>query len=458
MNRQLVDIADIVNGKLQSDRSNFVVNSVSIDSRMVSSGTLFFALPGAHHDGHEFVPQVLANGGAAVVTQNLPGLDGSRLVRVPEVAAALQNLARYHRMTANVKLIAVTGSVGKTTTKDLLAALVSSQYSCLKSEGNYNNELGLPLTLLALEEEHQIAVVEMGMRGKGQIAQLAQLAHPDLAVITNIAPVHLELLGSIEAIAQAKCEVLDYLSPRGLALVNGDIPRLREEAALHDALVYSFGRGEENEVQLLKTIEVTDGLILHCRVFEETAELFVPLFAEDLALNVLVAVAVARQLNISWTNIADTLNRFAPGGRRLRTVETSGNITIIDDCYNANPLSMLVGFQVLARQQRGRQMVAILGDMMELGNLEEEGHLQVGREAAQLVDCLITVGTRAHWYAKGALQAGMPPQSIISFDTNDQVVAFIQQNVQSEAAILIKGSRSMQMEEIVTALLGRKVL
>lgn len=458
MNRQLKAIADIVNGELQARDTHFLVNSVSIDSRKSSSGTLFFALPGTHHDGHDFVPQILASGGAAVVNRSLNGLDGSRLITVPEVAQALQNLARYHRMTATVKVIAVTGSVGKTTTKDMIAALVSSQYPCLKSEGNFNNELGLPLTLLALEDEHRVAVVEMGMRGIGQIAQLAQIANPDIAIVTNIAPVHLELLGSMEKIAQAKCEVLDYLSPRGFALVNGDIPLLRDEAAKHDAVVYTFGWGEENEVRLLKVTEVAEGLILRCRVFEEEEELYVPLLAENLALNVLAAVAVGRQLDIPWTTIADTLQQFAPGGHRLRTVETSGNITIIDDCYNANPLSMLVGLQVLARQQRGRQAVAVLGDMMELGSLEQEGHLQVGREAAQLADRLITVGSRARWYAEGAIQADMPPQRIDSFDHNEEAISFIKQYIKADAVILIKGSRSMQMEGIVTALLGRKVL
>ncbi|MGE5379537.1 MAG: UDP-N-acetylmuramoyl-tripeptide--D-alanyl-D-alanine ligase [Methylocystaceae bacterium] len=456
MNRQIDEIADIISAQ-RSGRGSYTINRVSIDSRQSGPGTLFFALPGTRYDGHEFVPEVLEKGGAAVVNHLVPDVDTSRLLVVPEVAAALQNLARYHRLASEVKVIAVTGSVGKTTTKDMIAAILSSSHECLKSEGNYNNELGLPLTLLALQDEHRMAVVEMGMRGRGQIAQLAHIAAPDIAVITNIAPVHLELLGSVEKIAQAKCEVLDYLNPRGFALINGDIALLKEEAIRHDALVYTFGRGEENDIRLVQTSEVPEGLVLRCRIFEEEEELFIPLLSENLALNVLAAAAVGRQLGVPWTTMADVLNRFAPGGHRLRNVEIGGNVTVIDDCYNANPLSMVAGLQVLARQKRGRQAVSVLGDMMELGSLEKEAHLQVGREAARLADRLITVGSRARWYAEGAIQADMPPHRIDMFESNGQAISFIKQYVNADAAILIKGSRSMQMEEIVAALIGRKI-
>jgi len=458
MNRSLDVIADIIGGQRLGAGSEFMVQAVSIDSRRSSPGTLFFALPGTRYDGHEFVPQVLEQGGAAVVNRQLSEVDGARLLKVSAVDTALQDLARYHRMTSEVKVVAVTGSVGKPTTKDMMATILNIQTKSIKKDSNISKRVGGTQLLLALQEEHQMAVVEMGMRGSGQIAQLARIAAPDIAVITNIAPVHLELLGSMEKIAATKCEVLDYLQPKGWALINGDLPLLRQEAARHDAVTYSFGRGEENEIRLLKATEVPEGLILHCRVFEEEEELFIPLLSETLAFNVLSAVAIGRQMHISWTNIANALSCFAPGGHRLRNVEISGNVTVIDDCYNANPLSMLAGLQVLARQKRGRQAVAVLGDMMELGDLEKEAHLQVGREAARLADRLITVGSRARWYAEGAIQADMPPHRIDIFEQNGQVISFIKQYLNTEAAILIKGSRSMQMEEIVTALIGRKAL
>lgn len=457
MNRALDEIADIVNGKRLGKGNDFQVQTVTIDSRKAAPGYLFFALPGNRCDGHDFVASVLEQGGAAIVNQAVPQVDSSCVIKVNDVQTALQDFARYHRMTSEAKIIAVTGSVGKTTTKDMLAAILSTQLRCLKSEGNYNNELGLPLTLLELQEDHQVAVVEMGMRGTGQIAQLARIAQPDVALITNVAPVHLELLGSINQIAMAKCELLDYLDPRGWALINGDLPDLKAEALRHDAVIYSFGYQEDNEVKLLAVRETKEGLILNCRVFDEEAELYIPLLSESLALDALAAAAVGRQMGISWTNIAQALRSFAPVGHRLRTVELNGNITLIDDCYNANPLSMVAGLQVLSRHRRGRPAVAVLGDMMELGSLESEAHLQVGREAARLADRLITVGKRARLYADGARENGLAPDRINCFANNQEVISFIKENLLDDIVILIKGSRSMEMEQIVTALTGRDV-
>lgn len=456
MKRRLREIADIVGGRLIGEDEGFIVRSASIDSRKTGEGSLFFALAGTRRDGHEFVREVIEKGGAAVVSKAVNGVN-KRLVMVDDVGAALRELARYERLTSGVRVVAVTGSVGKTTTKDLIAECLAYKYRVLKSEGNFNNELGLPLTLLSLDDQ-EVAVVEMGMRGLGQIAELSSIAFPQIAVITNLAPVHLELLGSMENIARAKCEVLDYINPGGFALVNGDIALLRHEASLHDNPVYFFGLGRDNDIILKEVNEDAGGLRLCIQVFEEEEELVVPFLSESLALNAVAAVTVARQLGVEWSSIRPAIGNFAPSGHRLRIVEINPNITLIDDCYNANPLSMSAALQVMHRHQRGRQTVAVLGDMLELGELERQAHIEVGREAAKKADRLLAVGPRGRYYAIGAIEGGMPPDHIDIFSNNGQAISFLKNRVTRDAVILIKGSRGMHMEEIVEALAGRREL
>lgn len=435
------------------------VAGYSIDSRTIKAGQLFFALPGEKVDGHRFVGEALAKGACGAVVTRLPqGLEAdweqAGLIVVPDVLKAMQQLATAIRVEAGIPIVAVTGSNGKTTTKDLIAAVLSSRYNTLKTEGNFNNELGLPLTLLSLEKHHQMGVVEMGMRGLGQIRELCQIARPDYGVITNIGTAHYELLGSRENIAKAKGELPDSLPDTGAAILNRDDSwsvRLGEELKSkrpHLPVIY-YGFHHSAQVRATQLEHLDTGVEFLVSWEGASCKAFLPLPGAHNVQNALAAIAVGLINHVPLRDCIDSLAQVVISEKRLERVPGIRETTIIDDTYNANPGSVMASLEVLALAP-GERKIAVLGSQRELGSLAEKGHREVGAKVAELeIDYLLTVGREARWIADEALKQGMGAKQVYSLDNNQEAIQVLQQQLQPGDVVLVKGSRALAMEEIV---------
>lgn len=444
-----------VKGKVLTGSTDGSISCVSTDSRNIQPGTLFIALRGERFDGHDFLAQVEAKGVQAVIISEpdaLPKDFTPCAILVKDTLQALQDLAAAYRNMFTLPVVAVTGSVGKTTTRDVLSLCLSSRYSTLKTEGNFNNEIGLPLTLLRLEAEHQMAVLEMAMRAAMEIDELARIARPDYAIITAVEPVHLETLGSLENIARAKTELLAYIPSEGFALINGDNESLVKAAGEYSCRQYRFGFSPVCDVQIQDVELAVEGMQISLKIFEHSARFFFPVPARRLAYNVAAAAGMAYMLGVAEEDIQKALKGYQPSGSRLRLAPLEQGGLLIDDCYNANPLSMQVGLELCRDLAHGRRTVAVLGDMFELGSFEQEGHLMVGRSVAENdIKQLVTLGSRAVWIAEGARKAGMSPQDIHAFQDRTEAQNWLREHVSQEDVVLFKASRGMQLEEIIQA-------
>ena len=472
----LAQIVQAVDAQLLSGgtASETFVRGVSIDSRTVKKGDLFFALKGQRTDGHSYVAAAFAAGAAAAVVSRVPeGLENNGpsgfkpLLKVDDTLAALQKLAGWYRRQFKLPAVGVTGSTGKTTAKDLIAAVLASRGPVLKTEENFNNEIGLPLTVLNLNEEHWAAVFEMGMRGRGEIAELCRIARPTVGVITNVGHTHQELLGSIENIARAKGELLENLPSEGVAVLNGDDPRLRQLAEEARCRAVFFGiRTESDYCARNIRLKGRRGVSFTLCMPDGTAvEIALPVPGEHNVLNALAAFAVGDQLGLSAEEMAKAVRGAKLSSRRLDFRSGPRGAIIINDVYNANPDSMCAALRVLqavARDEAERsegaagrtpRSVAVLGEMYELGDFCGEGHRLVGEEVAKLdVSFLVTVGELAAEIARGAKDAGFPASRVKSVQTNADAVQVLLEHLQAGDVILVKGSRGMHMEEIVEAM------
>lgn len=453
-----------------------VFSGATIDSRQAEPGNLFVALPGERRDGHEFIAEALAAGcrGALARADRLPAelrraegmavyeWDGQSwtssgperssavLVLVPDPLPALQRLAGHWRNRFNPTVIGITGSVGKSSTKELLAAVLSRRLPTLKSARSYNNEIGLPLTLLALRPEHRAVIVEMGTYGLGEIALLAQVARPQIGLVTNVSHSHLERMGTLETIARAKSELPAALPADGLAVLNGDEPLVRGMAAVTAAPVLYYGLGEGCH---LRAVEVEthglEGTSFVVQAEGASHPLRCGLPGRHSVYTALAAIAVSRHLGLDWEEIQAGLLDTQAHLRLLRIPGVGGS-TILDDSYNASPVSCQAALELLA-ELPGRR-VAVFGDMLELGPFEEEGHRLVGQWAAGIVAELYVVGRRARWIGEAARAHGMPPAQVHCAADHEQAVAMLRERLRPGDVVLIKGSRGMHMEWIVAAL------
>lgn len=458
-------ILDTTKGTLISGNRTDSIAGISIDTRSLVPGQLFFALRGENGNGHDFVEQALSAGAAGAVVSQAETAERmasmGTVILVEDTLTALQSLAAGYRQLFQIPIVAVTGSVGKTTTKEILAGCLGITYKTLKTPGNYNNEIGLPLTLLGLEPDHGAAVVELAMRAPGEITTLAGIVRPSVAVITNIAPVHLETMGSMENIAKAKCEVLKYIPPRGFAVINGDNRLLLEAAKRYPCRKFTFGYDEGCDFQIMAAEIAGQGINLQLRMLDAAWSFHFPIPAAKLAPDVAAAVSTAYLLGQNIQDIQAGLKNYQPGTHRLNLIELPGGGIIIDDTYNANPISMQAALEVCRDMSRGRRTVAVLGDMAELGEYESTGHQQVGRSAAEAgIDLLLTVGPRAALIAEGARQAGMPGSRIAHYLTREECARAFGTVVTKQDVVLFKASRSMKLEELVdkfrTIALGSK--
>ncbi len=446
-----ITLKQIANYLGEISSNDQLVYKVIIDSRQAQQNSLFFALEGENVDGHQYVTDVLDMDGFAVVKRGFGS--GERIIEVDDPILALQQLARCYLEQFDIPVIGVTGSNGKTTTKDLIAGVLSTHWRVHKTEGNFNNELGLPLTVLSLEPFHQAIVLEMGMRGLGQIRQLTSIAPLDVAVITNIGPVHMELLGSLERIAQAKGEILGGLKPNGLAVLNGDDPLIQKQMSGVSIPVLYYGKGVNNELRPIKERIGEDGHVQYtCLWRGQHTEVVLPIPGLHNVYNSLAAIGIGLTYGLTLAQCAEQLKNVSVSKMRMEIVNGRDGIRLINDAYNASPVSMRAALETIAVMECANRRVAILGDMLELGEISVQAHQEMGAYAAARFDQLIFVGRHSKDFLQGASALGVSSADIGVYLTVEELIINIDRHVQPEDLVLVKASRAVALERVVEAL------
>lgn len=447
----VAEVCTATGGIVQGEAAGVRFQGICTDTRTVHPGNLFIALTGERFDGHEFLKQALEKGAAGVViskkTAEMPA--GAVAVVVDNTLKALQDIAHFHRSRFSIPVIAITGSNGKTTTKDLTAAILESKLSVLKTEANFNNEIGLPRTLLNLTKEHQVAVVEMGMRGPGEIAELAGIAKPTAGIVTNVGETHIELLGSLANIAAAKAELVEAVPSQGFVVLNADNAYVKAMSGKAAGKVIFYGIEHPADIQAVQ-IQV-EGLhtTFMCRCYGAAFPLKLPMIGMHNVYNTLAAVAAAWELGLSAQDIQAGLDRFQPSSMRQQ-IERVGEYIVINDAYNASPLSMAGAIATLQQVAAGRS-IAVLGDMLELGDVAIEAHHRIGQTAGQCgVDAVVTVGALAEHIVIAAREAGI--KEAVACQSHEDAAAALRRILQPGDTILLKGSRGMKMEKILEML------
>jgi UDP-N-acetylmuramoyl-tripeptide--D-alanyl-D-alanine ligase len=450
MELTLSEIAKVIGGET-SQFEDLKIRAVSTDSRLPTKAAIFFALKGERHNGHNFLWEANKNGCISAVVEYIPPSPPPiPLLKVDDAIRALGILAGYYRDKFPILCIGVTGSTGKTTTKEMLAHILQAKYRILKTEKNFNNEIGVPLTLFQLEEEHSALIVEMAMRGKGQIDWLAKIAKPQIGVITNIGPAHLEFFPSLEEIAQAKAELIQALPLNGTAILNLDdrfFPFLRKQAPCP---VLSFGFSSKADVSC-KVIAKDEYILLKIKTPKGDLTAKSYLEGEHNIINLLAAIAASLPAGLSLEDIEQQIPTLPLPPMRLEQIKLPGNILVINDSYNSNPLSLRAALNYLGEKE-GRR-IAVLGDMLELGKESEKLHREAGiwvKEAG--VSYLILIGEEAKFIGEGAIEKGFPSQNVAHFPEKEGVVSFLQELLEEGDIVLVKGSRKLQLEQIVEEL------
>ncbi len=456
-NMTLAQIAYACNGKLYGEDPGYEVAGVAMDSRKVEKDYLFIASVGERVDGHSFIPEVFEKGAMAVLCEKAPASPGGPYILVDNSFEALKSIAKWYRMQLGIKVVGITGSVGKTSTKEFISSVLSQKYRVLKTEGNYNNEIGLPLTILNIREPHEIAVLEMGISDFGEMRRLSEIAKPDICVITNIGQCHLENLGSREGVLKAKTEIFDFMSENGRICINGDDDMLDTISEVKGRRPIRFGLGTNNDITASGI--TSKGLRgSHCTIHigYKAFSAEIPLPGSHMILNALAATAVGTLLDLSIPEIYAGIASIKPIGGRSNILSLE-RWTIIDDCYNANPVSMKAALELLGTADTRK--VAILGDMGELGENEKELHWEVGAYAVPpRTDLLICVGALSLQMYEGAksrlekLQTGSV-DDILYYATREELMKALPGLLKQGDTLLIKASRFMGFEEVVKSLL-----
>lgn len=425
------------------------------DSREVGKGYLFIPIKGARADGHDFIPEVIEKGAAAVLSERELTDCTVPYIRVASSEQALKDIAEYYRSQLTIPVIGITGSVGKTSTKEMIASVLSEKYRVLKTEGNFNNEIGLPLTLLRIREEHEAAVVEMGISDFGEMHRLAKMAKPDVCVITNIGICHLENLKTRDGILQAKSEIFDYLKPDGRIVLNGEDDKLSTltEVSGIRPMFYGFVQDTDNDIH--KEIYADGvqncglkGVKVQIHTPKGTIQVHIPIPGEHNVYNAMAAAAVGLCLNMELSEIKDGIAHAETIGGRSNLMEI-GHMTVIDDCYNANPVSMRASLDVLS-YGLGRT-VAVLGDMGELGENEKHLHYGVGAYAAEKqIDAIFCAGTLSVEMARGAKEAGA--RQVFYYGTREEMTSQLLEYLKEGDTVLVKASHFMEYPKVVGAI------
>jgi len=457
MELRLDEIAQKTAGEILQGELSHTFQDYNIDSRSSKPGELFFAIV-AQRDGHDFVPDALARGAAgAVISRPVPLADPApALILVDETLEALQTLASQAVQKLDTRIIGITGSIGKTTTKEFLHSLLSTSFPTFKSSGNFNNHLGLPLSLLHLAPQDEWAVLEYGMSHAGEIAALTRIAAPDIAVITNIKPVHLEFFSGLNEIALAKKEILDGMKPDGTAVLNGDDPLVREISQNHKGTVVFFGTEKNCRIRAGNLRPGGwKGIAFDLFYGDNCGLVELPFFNRAFLHNFLAAAGAAFVCGVPLEKIQTQARKLKPYDKRGQVYSLENNIRIIDDSYNSNPAALSLALESLAKLP-GERKVVVLGDMLELGEQEKDFHIQAGKEVVKLgLGLLLAVGSLGHFIATGALSAGMNPENILSFSDSHAAAEEIESLLEEGDVVLVKGSRGVGMDRIVTKLLER---
>lgn len=448
-----------------------IITEAAVDSRQVIPGSLFVAIPGERTDGHDFLQQAFQRGAgfaliqrdvesrfrvldlrSGIVPEPHPDLTPPLCLRVDNSLAALQRIARFWRRQLHLHVIGITGSVGKSTTKEVVAQVLSQRFHTLRNPGNLNNEIGLPLTILRLGPGYEKAVLEMGFYVPGEIAFLCDIALPQVGVVTNVGTVHAERAGSQEAIARGKAELVQNLppAPEGTAILNFDDPYVRRMQEKTKARVLFYGLSTEAHLWADQVEGLgLDGIRFRLHYEGETMHIHLPMIGRHSVETALRAAAVGLVEGLDWQDILEGLGE----GRaqlRLVAVRSESGALILDDTYNASPESMLASLNLLGELEAQRR-IAVLGDMLELGPYERQGHEMVGLRAAQVADILVTLGPRAHLIAEAARRAGMKASSVVEFEDSRETIQWLQQNLTEQDTALIKGSHGLRMDRIIAA-------
>lgn len=464
----LADALEALNSFRPAD-ANTVITEAAIDSRQVIPGCIFIAIPGEQVDGHDFVEEAFKRGASFALIQrdvsaSLRTLDLRNglsaeshadltpplCLRVDNTTSALQQIARFWRRKLDIRVIGITGSVGKSTTKEMIAEVLGTRYRTLKSPGNLNNEIGLPLTILKLGAGHERAVLEMGFYVPGEIQFLCDIAQPQIGVITNVGTVHAERAGSQEAIAAGKSELVQALPEDGVAILNFDDIWVRKMEEKARARVFFYGLSHEADLWADQIEGLgLEGIHFRLHYKNETLHARIPMIGRHSVHTALRAAAVGLVEGLAWEEIFEGLSQ-GHAQLRLVAVRSHTGALILDDTYNASPESMLAAINLLDEME-GRK-IAVLGDMLELGPYERQGHEMVGMRVAQVAKTLLTVGPRAHMIAEAARRAGLKPSSILEFEELEPIVDWLNRNLTTTDAVLIKGSRGLRMDRITASL------
>lgn len=427
------------------------VSSVVIDSRKIEKDSLFIALKGARSDGHSFIPKAIADGALCAVSEQDLGSQTFPYILVSSCAQALKDIAEHYRKSLSIRVIGISGSVGKTSTKEMIASVLGQKYKVLKTEGNFNNEIGLPLTVLRIREEHEAAVLEMGISDFGEMSRLAKVARPDICVITNIGCAHLENLKSRDGILKAKTEMFAYMNPNGVILFNGDDDKLRSFSPENGIQPIYFGLDESLSFHAGETEDLgLDGTRAVLVTPRSCFTAHIPIPGKHMIYNALAGTAAGYALGMNDEEIRSGIEALVPLAGRNNLIKTK-SLSIIDDCYNANPASMKSSLDVLAKAQ-GRT-VAILGDMFELGSQKESMHYEIGQYAAKTgVQVLICIGELAGQIAEGAAQAQRETIEIYHYATKSEFFSNLENILKPQDTILVKASHGMEFPEVVKRL------
>jgi UDP-N-acetylmuramoyl-tripeptide--D-alanyl-D-alanine ligase len=445
----LRDLVQATGGRLRDvDFADARFDRISIDSRDVYAGEVFWALKGEHHEGHDFVDQAFEREVrlCVVAAHRAHTISGPVLI-VDDTLTALGRFARWYRLRMDALVIGVTGSVGKTTTRELIFAALSSQFSGVRSRKNFNNLIGLPLSLLDLDPSHEFAVLEMGASAQGDIQQLCELAHPEIGVITAIGPAHLQSFGSIAGIIQTKGELLEQLPSSGFAVLPGDDETLRQMSHRAPCKAIFVGQHDYNQIRATNVEARPGSLRFHC----EGQDFDIPINGRHTLTNALCAIGIGLEIGIPVRSLASGLGKFVPAPGRAGLTHI-GPWTVIDDTYNASPLSVAAACRMLRELvlPTARQRILVLGDMRELGDTSVREHEQIGTLVAELqLDRLLVCGDFAADVARGAKQNGMKPHQIAAATDAETLLAVLDCWLEADDVLLIKGSRAMRMEQVV---------
>lgn len=445
-------IAEAVNGQLNCGTEE-KISSVSTDTRTIQKGCLFIAIVGEKFDGHQFISKAFEEGASAVIS-SVPVDTDRPVILVEDTRKAYGDLAAYYRSLFPVYLVGVTGSVGKTSTKEMIYTVMSEKYKVLKTQGNFNNDIGLPRTLLELNESHTGAVIEMGMSALGEISYLSKIACPDLGVITNIGVSHLENLGTRDRILQAKLEILDGMSDSAKLILNHDNDKLASLADIMKDRIRYFGIEQDGDVTASEIVQKGDSteFVIHFENQNYPAKL--PAIGIHNVYNALAGFLVGIEIGLLPEQIIKSYENYQNSGMRQNLTEYDG-IKVIADCYNASPDSMQAALQVISSVECTGKRIAVLGDMLELGTLSGEFHKKVGKMAAESkIDLLLCYGAEALHICEGAKEAGF--SQVFHFQDKESMVSYIDGILQKGDAVIFKASRGIRLEQVMEKLFPKK--